>query len=97
MSELIYDTVGRENTSVPDGLYRHISTYSVSMFSDLSNIRFSAIRKSGSVVCAVGEKLFCGLPKEKLLGAQDQGTAQGWLRRWPERLLNITSNYITTF
>ena len=33
--------------------------------------------------------------KEKLLGAWDQGTAKRWLRRWPERLLNITSNYIT--
>lgn len=32
--------------------------------------------------------------KEKLLGAQDQGTAQGWLRHWPERLPHIISNYI---
>lgn len=34
--------------------------------------------------------------KEKLLGAQDQRwRAEGFVR-WPERLLNIMANYITT-
>jgi len=48
-------------------------------------------------VCGWRKTLLRVGQKEKLLGAQDQGAAQGWLRRWPERLLNITSNYITTF
>ncbi len=47
-------------------------------------------------VCGWRKTLLRVGQKEKLLGAQDQGTGQGWLRRWPERLLNITSNYITT-
>ena len=42
-------------------------------------------------VCAWKNSFRALAKKEKLLGAWDQGTAQGW----PERLLNITSNYIT--
>ncbi|MBR07896.1 MAG: hypothetical protein CMP48_09425 [Rickettsiales bacterium] len=34
--------------------------------------------------------------KEKLLGAQDQRLVCDGIERWPERLLNITANYITT-
>lgn len=30
-----------------------------------------------------------------LIGAQDQGTAQRFLRHWPEGLFNIAANYIT--
>jgi len=45
----------------------------------------------------LGKNSFRALAKkEKLLGAWDQGTAQGWMWRWPERLLNITANYITS-
>ena len=47
-------------------------------------------------VCGWRKTLLRVGQKEKLLGAQDQRLVCDGIERWPERLLNITANYITT-